>query len=352
MHSRDSRSGGTVAPARWMTVRRWLVWCVAAAGLFTAAAVALELTLEARDAVAVRRVSHMVRVGDANVRYELHGTGADRPLVVLLNGFAGTMEQWRFAAPFLTPDFRVLRYDRGGMGYSDASDYRLGDQVNELLGLLDAIGERRPVLLVGYSTSVAIVRRFMIQHPDRVAGSALVAAHLPELETVGIIGLHGTIRSLARVILTSLVCSGLGVYRVRDWLRPPKSDNAEFQRSAVLLRRYWHWRAVLGELIAQSETDSLQLHGPRLTRPAVLLEEPLPAGSDTSFVRGYRQSTAEFLATGDSIRMVPLPAIPHWQQVEDSSALQVLKDALLSLSRCAADCARPSPHATTALLRQ
>ncbi len=334
-----------------MTVRRWLAWCVVAAGLFTAAAVTLELTLEARDAAAVRSVSTMARIGKANVRYELTGSGADKPLVVLLNGFAGTLEQWRYAAPFLTPDFRVLRYDRGGMGYSDASDNRLRDQVAELLGLLDTLGERRPVLLVGYSTAAAEVRQFMVQHPERVAGSILLAPYLPEIETVGIVGQHGTVRNLSRTILTSLVCSVLGVYRLRDALRPVRSDNAEFLRSAMLLRSYWHWRAVLGELIVHSETDSLQLHGPRLTRPAVLLEEQLSPDRDTSFVRGYRQSIAEFLATGDSLRMVPLPAIPHWQQVEDSSALQVLKDALLSLPRCGADCARPSPHATTALLR-
>ena len=352
MHSRDSRSGGKDAPTRRTTVRRWLTWCVVAAGLCTAAAVTLELTLEARDAAAARSVSRMARIGNANVRYELIGSGAERPLVVLLNGFAGTLEQWRFAAPFLTPEFRVLRYDRGGMGYSDASTFRLRDQVSELLGLLDTLGEHRPVLLVGYSTAAETVRLFMTQHPERVAGSILLAPYLPEIQTVGIVGLHGSVRNLSRVILTSLVCSGLGIYRLREVLRPVQSDNAEFRRSAVLLRRYWHWRAVLGELIAQSETDSLLLHGPRLTRPAVLLEEQLPAESDTSFVRGYRQSIAKFLATGDSLRLVPLPAIPHSQQVEDSSALQVLKDALLSLPRCAPDCARSSPHAATAPIRQ
>lgn len=75
----------------------------------------------------------------------------------------------------------VVLYDLRGHGRSDrpASGYGMADHVADLDGLLDGIGVDEPVVLLGNSFGGGIALAYAIAHPDRVAGLALVEAHVP-----------------------------------------------------------------------------------------------------------------------------------------------------------------------------
>jgi pimeloyl-ACP methyl ester carboxylesterase len=73
--------------------------------------------------------------------------------------------------------FRVLRYDHIGCGYSDrpSAKYDADLYDRQLVGLLDSLGLKDPVDLVGYSQGGAISVVFASRHPKRVKRMALLA---------------------------------------------------------------------------------------------------------------------------------------------------------------------------------
>jgi 3-oxoadipate enol-lactonase len=102
------------------------------------------------------------------IAYRLDGP-ADRPVLVLSNSIATTLEMWDGEVAALTQQFRVLRYDTRGHGQSDApagpySMDRLGRDVVELLDTLNI--ER--VHFCGLSLGGIIGQWLGIHVPDRI----------------------------------------------------------------------------------------------------------------------------------------------------------------------------------------
>ena len=76
--------------------------------------------------------------------------------------------------PSLRQQFRVTTYDLRGHGYSAVTPngYTTEDMVEDLKGLLDALGIQRPAL-VGHSFGADVCLHFSLLYPERV--SRLVA---------------------------------------------------------------------------------------------------------------------------------------------------------------------------------
>jgi pimeloyl-ACP methyl ester carboxylesterase len=74
----------------------------------------------------------------------------------------------------------VILYDLRGHGLSERpqAGYTLADQVADLLALLDVLGVRDPVTLVGNSFGGLLALAFARAHPTRVAGLCLIDGHL------------------------------------------------------------------------------------------------------------------------------------------------------------------------------
>ena len=85
------------------------------------------------------------------VGYELDGP-AGAPTVTFVHGLAASAGVWQGQAERLSDRFRVLRYDLRSHGGSSAIDApcALGDLAADLVGLLDALGIERTVV-VGHS---------------------------------------------------------------------------------------------------------------------------------------------------------------------------------------------------------
>lgn len=109
------------------------------------------------------------------VRVELVGDPANPP-VLLVHGIGRSLEDWDELVDRLRDDYRVIRLDVPGFGFSDPLD---GPVHHASLGrgiarVLDAVGESRPVHAIGNSLGGSTVMELAVAHPDRVRSLVLV----------------------------------------------------------------------------------------------------------------------------------------------------------------------------------
>jgi len=112
----------------------------------------------------------------AEVREPEAGAGE---AVLILHGFTGSAETMGGVAEGLGEDRRLILVDLVGHGSSDApstpGDYRIERCLEDLCGVLEALGERR-VHLIGYSMGARVALAFAVAHPERVRSALLVGA--------------------------------------------------------------------------------------------------------------------------------------------------------------------------------
>ncbi len=101
----------------------------------------------------------------------------DAPVVVLLHGFASSLQTWDAWAEGLQKTQRVVRLDWPGSGLSPpdpANDYTDARSLQLLLALLDELGVQR-ASWVGHSMGGRIAWTFAARHPERSERLVLVA---------------------------------------------------------------------------------------------------------------------------------------------------------------------------------
>ena len=116
---------------------------------------------------------HVVRLGPA-----VDEAGDDRPPVVFLHGLIidNISTFYYTLAPVAARRHHVVCYDMRGHGASDrpATGYKLEDAVDDLVGILDALGITEPCHLVGYSFGGTVAMAAAVWRPERVAGLVLI----------------------------------------------------------------------------------------------------------------------------------------------------------------------------------
>jgi 3-oxoadipate enol-lactonase len=115
-----------------------------------------------------------IEANGASLRYELSGSGKE-PLV-LVHEAGGCLESWEEALPALEKDFRVLRYDQRGYGFSEkAREMSYESVLTDLAALLDALKITSPVYLAGCAMGADMSAGFAARHPGRVAKLAIAS---------------------------------------------------------------------------------------------------------------------------------------------------------------------------------
>jgi 3-oxoadipate enol-lactonase len=114
-----------------------------------------------------------VRANGLVIHYLDEGRRAGPPLV-FINSLGTDLRVWTEAALILSPDFRIVRYDKRGHGLSEAGPDRceMADYARDLVALMDAIGVGRAAI-VGLSIGGVIAQELYRQKPERVAALVL-----------------------------------------------------------------------------------------------------------------------------------------------------------------------------------
>ena len=117
-------------------------------------------------------------IGDARVRFTDVGEG---PPVVMLHGFASSLETWALVEPALRKKHRVVTLDLLGFGWTDRpeGDYSPQAQARMVLALLDERGIDR-FALVGHSWGSSVALAVALAAPERVERIALYDAWVYE----------------------------------------------------------------------------------------------------------------------------------------------------------------------------
>ena len=109
-------------------------------------------------------------------RLHLLESGRGGPTVVLEAGLMSTVLSWSELYRSLAASFRVVTYDRAGLGWSDLGPMpRTADRiVDELHALLQRAAIPPPYVLVGHSFGGLTMPLFAARFPGEVAGMVLV----------------------------------------------------------------------------------------------------------------------------------------------------------------------------------
>ena len=139
-------------------------------------------------------VDGLVAVHGHDLAVECAGSGS--PTVVILHGWIDEpgISSASYYGPLtaeLAPDFRVCSYDRANVGDSQTVP---GTQtptmvVSDLDGLMEAIGEPGPYVLIGQSAGGMVASAYAVAHPDKVAGIVMVDASFDEEVTIEDVGM-------------------------------------------------------------------------------------------------------------------------------------------------------------------
>ena len=126
----------------------------------------------------------------------VHCEGSGRPTVVILHGWIDepgvpSVDYYRGLSADLSPDLRVCSYDRANVGDSEtvAGTQTPEMVVGDLDGLMAAIGEQGPFVLVGQSQGGMVASAYAVAHPEKVAGIVMVDAAFDEEVTIEGVGM-------------------------------------------------------------------------------------------------------------------------------------------------------------------
>ena len=111
---------------------------------------------------------NFIEANGASLRYAVEGNG--KP-IVLIHEMGGTLESWGLLAPLLAAKRRVVRYDTRGAGFSEKirGGLTIDMTTDDLIALLDGLGIKEKVSLVGTAVGGAIALHTAARLPDRVA---------------------------------------------------------------------------------------------------------------------------------------------------------------------------------------
>lgn len=113
-------------------------------------------------------------VNGVKLYYELAGEG--NPLV-FIHGFGVDRRMWDPQFAEFAEEYQVIRYDVRGFGQSDLPVAEEFSHVEDLKGLLDALGLER-VTLIGLSMGGIIAIDFALAYPERLEGLVLADSGL------------------------------------------------------------------------------------------------------------------------------------------------------------------------------
>ncbi|MCV7413317.1 alpha/beta hydrolase [Mycobacterium florentinum] len=119
-----------------------------------------------------------INVNGRRTRVRIEGD-ADRLPILLLHGVSRSLEDWETQfLPLRQAGYRVIALDLPGSGFSDRLPAwtTLPGLAQGVIETVDAIGETRPLHVMGHSLGGAVALQLLASDPDRVATLNLVSS--------------------------------------------------------------------------------------------------------------------------------------------------------------------------------
>lgn len=174
-----------------------------------------------------------LNVGGVRTRHVRQGEG---PPVVLLHGIGRSLEDWADTLPPLAARYRVYALDLIGFGLTEKPDvaYSLAGLARFVRHYLRAVGETRPVTLIGNSLGGAVAQQFAVMYPEATRRLVLVdsAGFGPEV-TLALRLL--TVPGLGERLMAPDAANSARV--VRSLFHDPQFATPERREHALLLAR-------------------------------------------------------------------------------------------------------------------
>lgn len=116
----------------------------------------------------------LIDIGNKKIEISFHGSGT--PIVVIETGMGGSWYEWYKVINEISKRTTVIAYHRAGYGESTlAKEYRTTKQIAEDLNmLLEKVGIKSPIILVGHSFGGLCVQHFANLFSEKVLGMVLV----------------------------------------------------------------------------------------------------------------------------------------------------------------------------------
>lgn len=131
----------------------------------------------------------LVDIGGFKLHINSSGEKNNKPTLVIEGGSGISTEHYHWLNEGLKDSMRVVRYDRAGIGYSDASDTPRDPETiaRELHTLLENAGEAPPYILAAHSLGGPYIRVFTELYPGEVVGMVLIdVTHTKRGELLGL----------------------------------------------------------------------------------------------------------------------------------------------------------------------
>jgi pimeloyl-ACP methyl ester carboxylesterase len=263
-----------------------------------------------------------VPLTDGVTHYELSNITKDTT-VVLVHGFSVPYFIFDPTLHFLTQNnFRVLRYDLYGRGFSDRpdTDYNIDLFVRQLTELLDALRLTRPVSLIGLSMGGPITATFTARYPQRVGKLVLIdpaGAHpLPYSRLLNLV----TKPFVGEVLLGLLVASS-GIIRniASNFLKEQHLDENFQERYLIQLQFKGFKRAILSTIrnsMVDSCIETYRKVG-RLDKPSMLLW----GRHDTTVPLEHSEDICQAIPNIEFHIIEDSTHIPHYEKPEETNTL-------------------------------
>jgi len=232
--------------------------------------------------------SLFIDVNGLTIHYKMMGKG--KPAIVLLHGFGASTYSWREVMDPLSTYGTVIAYDRPAFGLTERpmpgewqgeSPYSPSEQVNQLFGLLDALGADK-VILIGNSAGGAVAANAVLKDPSRVLGLVLVDAAIDQGSGVS---------ALLQLLAKTPQANHLGPLisrQIREW-------GVDFLNSA------WHDPAKITPEILENYQKPLRVHN----WDRALWELTRASGQTNLAARLGELDLPVLVVTGDDDRIIP-----------------------------------------------
>ncbi|MFC0274339.1 alpha/beta fold hydrolase [Metabacillus herbersteinensis] len=111
-------------------------------------------------------------VGEDTISYLDQGVG---DCLVLIHGFCGSHEYWKYIVPALTKEYRVLTIDLRGHGGSSTTKngYNVSDMADDIENVIAALEIER-VSIIGHSLGGYVALAFAEKYPEKLNRLALI----------------------------------------------------------------------------------------------------------------------------------------------------------------------------------